>query len=147
MDLITQTEAAKRIGVSVPAISRYIREGKIKKHAGKKVDYDELVAYKKIQHEGGVTDDGITYHKARTHKEAFRAKLAELEYKEKMGQLAPVSLLEDIMDQKFAPISKAMDNLASTLKAMFPDTPDDAIEWLQEEINNIKMAGQDATAR
>jgi DNA-binding Lrp family transcriptional regulator len=150
MTLLSQTEAAKRLGVSQPFIAKLVKQGKIQRH-GSKVDFDELVDFKstsspKVQNierhdEGATTKKRVpNYNEARAFREAFNAKLAELDYEERKGKIIRVEKAYQIMDDRFLSVSAKLDRIHIDLKNQFSDTPIEAMEWLQEEINKIKAA-------
>ena len=110
MPLISQAEFARQQGVSKPYITKLIKKGVIKLR-NKKVDTEQAVAAIKANAEpstalrtesppevisppanaGGPVD----FVTARTMREAFKAKLAKLEYEEKSGTLTSVSQVKD----------------------------------------------------
>ena len=170
MLLLTQTEAAKRLGIKQPYIARLLKEGKLQRH-GTKVDFDELTEFRN----GAVEDPsraglqahndrqkGIketitqaaqtpttpqqgrkpTYAEAKTHRESFMAKLAELNYKEKSGQLIPVANAKAVIEAVFTPINAKLDELPIMLKSHFNEVSLEAMRWLADEINQIKTDSQ-----
>ncbi len=100
-NLITLTELAKRLGVSQPYVQKLKKQGLIAVKAGK-CDYEasmKLIESSKdparaefSKSMGRPMQDkkqAITFNDARTAKEAARARLAQIEVKEKEGMLVP----------------------------------------------------------
>lgn len=58
------------------------------------------------------------------------------------GDLLTVEDAKAILEKVATPINQAMDDLPTDLKARFIDVDDDAIEWLSERINEIKLRFQ-----
>jgi len=102
MALITQAEFSRQIGVSKPYIHKLVKKGIIRLRDGK-VDTEQARAAMKANADpasllredsppevipaAGSAAGGVDFITARTMREAFRAKLAKLEYEEKSGKL------------------------------------------------------------
>lgn len=105
MALITQAEFSRQIGVSKPYIHKLVKKGIIRLRDGK-VDTEQAQAAMKANADpanvlredsppevipaagsAGSAGGGVDFITARTMREAFRAKLAKLEYEEKSGKL------------------------------------------------------------
>lgn len=101
--LVSRAEFAKLIGASLGAIHKHIKRGNMtlvdgkidpvlaKKQLLKNVDFTHGKTKLKIEPDaaGGQTEnrlDGNAFNKAKAYKEGYRAKLAELEYKEKIKE-------------------------------------------------------------
>ncbi len=82
----------------------------------------------------------VTYAEAKTHREAFMAKIAELTYKEKAGLLISVDDAKAIVEKAYTPLSVKLNNLHVDLKSRYPDTSMEAIEWIETHINDIKKS-------
>ena len=112
MALITQAEFARQQGFSKPYITKLVKKGVITLKDGKidpkqalqsmannaapstairEIDSGELFPAPTGKKPG----QGISYVDARTMREAFRAKLAKLEYEEKTGKLTDASKVKD----------------------------------------------------
>lgn len=160
MNLMSQTAAGKAVGINQSQVGRYLAKGKLKRY-GKKVDVDELkqllednepnridkeLIKKEAQKESSnqstasQTKTQMTYSAARTHKEAFNAKLAEVAYKQKIGELISIEKAKGVVDVMFNPLSRKLDDLHIDLKSRFPDIQMEAIDWLSEYINDIKKS-------
>ena len=148
MTLLSQTEAAKKLGVSQPFIAKLVKQGKIQRH-GNKVDFDELVDFKSTsspkvinieRHDDGDTTDKIVpnYNEERAFREAFNAKLAELDYNQRKEKIISNEKANQLMDDRFLVVSTKLDRLHIDFKNQFVEISIEAIEWLQEEINKIK---------
>ncbi len=143
-DIVTQAKAAQVMGRSQTTIRGLQTDGRIKKYRGGKVDLDEIRAYyADVAAQKTVKKGGMSYADARTFKEVYKAKLAELEYKEKMGQLIQLQDIKATLDKYFGPFSKNLDELHIELKARFPDVNMEAIAWLENHINELKQTVQD----
>ncbi len=108
-NLVTMAEYAKRRGVHYSLIKRYAAQGRLTRYDGKiditKAD-DELNATIDVTHKSKSklkTDDSvaieknrdpISFNDAKAKREMFKANLAELEYREKAGELISVSVIE-----------------------------------------------------
>jgi len=167
MQLITQTEAANIVGVKQPIIARYIKKGFIKRYDGGKVNIEEVKAHReavfreptgkediqsintaplkkydnttsKTKSTTPETKNKMTYAAAKTHKETFNAKLAEITYKERMGELITLDQAKGVVEVMFTPLSRKLDDLHIDLKSRYPNIEMEAIEWLGEYINDIK---------
>ncbi len=96
-ELITQAEYARRKCVSRTTICKHVRYGKITLVDGKinsvmadkqlKANLDVSQMRKVKLSDNDVGDELNKYQKARTKREYYNAKLAELEYQEKAGLL------------------------------------------------------------
>ncbi len=107
-ELITQAEYARRKGVSRTTISKHVKSGKITLVNGK---IDPVMADKQLKANLDISqkrklklsDDEVgnelnSYQAARAKREYFKAKMAELEYMEKAGQLI---LVKDVEKEAF----------------------------------------------
>ena len=108
MKLLSQSEFAKRQGWSRQYVGKLVRSGKIKLVNGK-IDPDQAQAAIKAQSEPSTelrvkpktdttfptapTDSrqAVDFVTARTMREAFKAKMAKMEYEEKAGKLTDAS--------------------------------------------------------
>lgn len=149
MKLVTQTEAAQAVDRSQPYISKLVREGRIYKYEDSKVDLHEVQGYVSKGEIKDHTEETSkqqskkpTLADAKTHKEAFNAKMAELRYKEKSRELIPLKEAKAVFEKVATPINQAMNDLPSQLKARYPDIDNEAIQWLTDRINSIKMSIQ-----
>lgn len=88
--LITQTETAKRLMISRETLLRYIKEGKLNRYEGGKIDEDELREY--VKRNRGANSPVLSKEKARHEK--YKADLAELELKKKRGDLLEVEFVK-----------------------------------------------------
>jgi|TARA_Y100000310_G_C20693733_1_gene824048 phage terminase Nu1 subunit (DNA packaging protein) len=84
--LITQTETAKRLMISRETLLRYIKEGKLNRYEGSKIDEDELREY--VKRNKPANAPVLSREKARHEK--YKADLAELELKRRRGDLLEV---------------------------------------------------------
>ena len=108
MALITQAEFARQLEVSKPYIHKLVKKGIIKLRNGK-VDTEQALASMKANADpanllreespsttapvpaGGNPAGAVDFVTARTMREAFKAKLAQLEYEEKSKKLTDAS--------------------------------------------------------
>ncbi|WP_422472654.1 hypothetical protein [Endozoicomonas sp. ALB032] len=111
MTLISQSEFAKRQGWSRQYVAKLVKSGKIRLHKGK-VNPDEALKAIQAQSEPSTvlrkpasqdhlpvapTDSrqAVDFVTARTMREAFRAKMARMEYEEKAGKLTDAAKVRD----------------------------------------------------
>ena len=112
MALVTQAEFARQQGVSKPYIHKLVKKGIITLRNGRIDSREALASMAKhadpstaIRDINASADNslplpakpgqGINYLDARTMREAFKAKLAKLEYEEKAGKLTDASKVKD----------------------------------------------------
>lgn len=109
LELITQTEFAKRLGISKQAVSAYVKNGTITL-VKKKIDYERSLRelrentdpqnLKKIQKKPALkiskSDENEIedFAKSKKIRESYKAKLAELEYKIKIKEYVKASDVE-----------------------------------------------------
>ena len=151
MALITQAEFARQQGWKQPYIHKLVKKGIIRLVKGKVDTEQALTAIKDNadpstvlrnppQPPGLPADDkkqpGITYADARTMREAYRAKMAELEYKEKAGLLTSA---EKVKQQAFKSSRIIRDELLSIPERLADllaaeDSPENVQKLLLTEI-------------
>lgn len=98
-DFITQTEFAKRIGVSQQAVWKAMKNGRISKrpedgklnwNTEREKWYGNKDLAKVREHNAPAGDDNSSsFNKAKLAKETFTAKLRQLEYEKEAGRLIP----------------------------------------------------------
>ncbi len=154
MALITQAEFARQLEVSKPYIHKLVKKGIIKLRNGK-VDTEQALAAMKanadpanaLREESpsevipavGNTAGAVDFVTARTMREAFRAKLAKLEYEEKSGKLTDAGKVRNdafkagriIRDELLA----IPDRLADVLAA--EDDPGSVRQIIFEELEKV----------
>lgn len=86
-NLISQTEAARRLYCHRSTVIKYINEGLLRRYSGGKVDEDEIRDFVKNR---TISKDAPDYYVERARHEQFKADLAQLELKKKSGELIPV---------------------------------------------------------
>ncbi len=170
MRILTQTAAAKELGIKQPGIARLVREGKIKKYDKGKIDIDELQTYraasgqakkgidvtpasnpKKVSEAmAGLKD--IDIMEARRQNEILkvaRARVALTEDKIKLealkGEYVLLSEAKEYINKVHAPLSVGIDQIPLKLREQFPETTRDAIDWLIDHINSLKIQAQNAS--
>ncbi|WP_018264134.1 hypothetical protein [Methylobacterium sp. WSM2598] len=120
--LITPAEAARLLGLNKSTLHRQVKSGAVRSHDGKvrlsevKADRARNVdAQRSARHAGktdrltdaaeteeaAAPDAGGIYTKARARREFFSAKLRELEYRQKEGELAPIAVMIAAVDRDF----------------------------------------------
>lgn len=109
MALISQSEFAKRQGWSCQYVAKLVKSGKIKLMSGKIDEASALGVLKREaepstalrqsspDREATPTDSrqAVDFVTARTMREAFKAKMAKMEYEEKSGKLTDASKVKD----------------------------------------------------
>ena len=86
-NLISQTEAARRLFCHRSTIIKYVNEGLLRRYAGGKLDENEVRDFVKNR---PIKQDAPDYYVERARHEQFKADLAQLELKKKSGELIPV---------------------------------------------------------
>lgn len=154
MALITQAAFSRQIGVSKPYIHKLVKKGIIRLRNGK-VDTEQALAAMKANADpanllrgetqtevipaGGNAVGGVDFVTARTMREAFKAKLAKLEYEEKSGKLTDAARVKNdafkagriIRDELLAIPDRLADVLAEE------DDPGTVGKLLQDELEAI----------
>lgn len=127
-ELITQSELARRLGVTRQYIYKLVKQGKISKE-GSLIDFDK--ASKAIQmiadparsssidskSELDVDMDGSSFAEAKTMKEIYGAKLAKLKYEEEAGML----ILKSDVKNKAHEVGKNIKDVLLSLPARVMD--------------------------
>lgn len=75
--------------------------------------------------------------KAKAKREMYNAQLAELEYREKSGELIPFDLLNRILSAAFVDIRASLLSQHNTIASQFPEIPPDAIRWILESNRSV----------
>ncbi len=76
-------------------------------------------------------------------KDFWAGKIQKQKFLREKSELIPINEAKAVMEFLFHPISKNMDNLHVDLKARFPDVPLEAIDWVSNTINSMKMSVQE----
>ena len=154
MTILSQTEAGKILGIPQSIIGRYLKKGYITRYEKAKVCLEEIQSYRETKptnvdenssetrpkQSGSDSKQAMTYNAARTHREAFNAKLAEVTYKERIGELITIEDAKGIIEIMFSPLSRKLDDLHIDLKSRYPNIEMEAIEWLSDYVNDIKKS-------
>lgn len=154
MALISQAEFSRQIGVSKPYIHKLVKKGIIKLRNGK-VDTEQAMEAMKANADpanllreenppevipaGGNAAGSVDFITARTMREAFKEKLAKLEYEEKSKKLTDASKVRNdafkagriIRDELLA----IPDRLADVLAA--EDDPGSVRQIIFEELEKV----------
>ena len=85
-NLISQTEAARRLFCHRSTVVKYINEGRLRRYSGGKVDEDEIRDFAKNR----TTGESPDYYVERARHEQYKADLAQLELKRKSRELIPL---------------------------------------------------------
>ena len=113
----SQVEYARHVGISKQAVNKLVKAGKIPIRPDGKIDFAEADHARKVNGdparamaepppddddasampEQAAQPGGFSYSKARTAREAYQAKLAQLEYERQSGLLLPKREVEDAM--------------------------------------------------
>ena len=145
----SQAAYARHAGISKQAVNKMVKQGKIPLTQSGKVDFAEA-DYARQQNgdpsrrmpkspSASVPDmaladpapetGGISYSKARTAREAYQAKMAQLEYERQMGKWLPRQEIEDAMVAAGRKIRQGMDGV---------------IRWADEMDAAARNGGSDA---
>ena len=161
MRIMSQTKAAKLAKVHQSEIGRALKLGKLKRYNKSDVDLDEVItlfpreAKEQAEYTAPTTPTTaqpqqqqqpklkMNYADARTHREAFNAKLAEVTYKERVGQLLTVAEVKEVIDKIVTPFNRHYDEQPILLKSTFPDIDDEIIKWITNHNNKNKMDFQE----
>lgn len=83
--------------------------------------------------------------KVQVIKDFWTGELNKQKFLKENKELIPIADIKAVLDKIAAPFAKQLDELPYAIKSRFADIDDEAIEWLREHINNIKMDFQDIT--
>jgi len=72
----------------------------------------------------------------------WAGKTKRLKFFEAEGELIPVDDAKAALDALFSPINTELGTLPILLKAHFREVPQDAVEWLSNQIDNIKRKSE-----
>lgn len=149
-DLISPRAYAELRGVSRQAVEQAIAEGRIsvKKAEDGRALLDPDVADKEWDRNTGpsgkrdnMQGSGPTYSQSRAFREAYRAKLAELEFKEKSGKLVDADEVKKKWSQLIAITRNKILGIPSKAKSQIPHLGIDEIgvldELVREALNEI----------
>ena len=118
--LVSQAECARRLSCAKSLISRWVKDGRLKRH-GKHVDLAEALAIqeKSSQPGDGVNEPkGYNLFKEKARTEHFTAELRELEFKKKSGQLVEIALVAEHLDRSFGYIKQRFLSAPQKLAAL-----------------------------
>jgi len=65
----------------------------------------------------------------------WQGKKAKIAYKQTIGELISLSDAKATFEMLLSPLNSFLNDLPNKIKTRFPDTPNDAIAWLENEIN------------
>ncbi|MGB1271612.1 MAG: hypothetical protein ACPG5T_06030 [Endozoicomonas sp.] len=166
MSLLSQSEFAKRQGWSRQYVGKLVKSGKLKLVNGK-IDPEQALAVIKAQSEPSTelrthphterilpsapTDSrqAVDFVTARTMREAFKAKMAKMEYEEKAGKLTDASRVKEEAFRAGRIVRDALlgipDRLSDVLAA--EDDPAQVRKLLLDELDNILVELSDHTEK
>ena len=72
-------------------------------------------------------------------KDFWMGKISRQKFLQAEGELIPVADAKAVVEKIFTPFNKALDDLPVNLKAHFPEVSTEAVEWLIEYINTMKL--------
>lgn len=76
-------------------------------------------------------------------KDYWAGKLNQIRYEKEKGNLIEMNKSKGVMDEILTPINDKLNNLSTDLKNRFPSTHPDAIDWLSDQVNDMKKSVQD----
>ena len=76
-------------------------------------------------------------------KDYWTGKIQNQKFLKEKGELIPLNEAKAVIEMIYHPFSKKLDNFHVDIKARFPDIQIEAIEWVQNEINDMKKSVQE----
>ena len=78
--------------------------------------------------------------KAQIIKLFWQGREAKLSYLEKRKELVHLSNVREMLENMLQPLNRFLDDLPHLMRTRYPDTPPEAIDWLENEIQLQKKA-------
>jgi len=75
-------------------------------------------------------------------KDFWSGKIQKQKFMKEKGELILVNDAKAVVEMLYHPFSKKLDNFHVDIKARFPDVQIEAIEWIQNELNDLKKSVQ-----
>lgn len=157
---MTRAEFARHIGVNKSTVTRWISKGildscltaddKIDVQLAKAILENIKTQAKSLKQQPSIPTNDKEYNailsdsnlpqitKAQIAKTYWQAKNAELTYKEKRKELVHIDTVKGMLEEMLQPLNRFLDDLPHKTKTKFPEIPNDAILWLEEEIQKQK---------
>jgi len=160
MELVTQSEFARRTGKSKQVISQLVKLGKLPKKKGRlEFEKCEKILNSLSKQNGGgrppknkipvfgdlegddnseIVSIELALRKARLAKETFSAKIAELEYKEKDKKSIPIGDIADTISQVNGSIRERLLQVGKKLgRQLEGKTAIEITQGIEDEVNEI----------
>lgn len=147
--LISQSEFAKSIGITQPAVHKLIKAGKIPTENGKVIIPDAIHAYSHIKDAHNTTtdetlkkaDSGKIYQQAKAATQTYTAQIKKLELGKMKGDLIPITETMAEFEMVATVIRSQLVSLPSRIAGLLEDKTASQIEiLLNREINEVLSA-------
>ncbi|MEA1919139.1 MAG: hypothetical protein U9N52_04815 [Campylobacterota bacterium] len=73
-------------------------------------------------------------------KDFWAGKINEQKFLKEQRELITLTEAKGVIEVMFSPLSRKLDDIHMDLKSRFPDVPMEAVEWLNEYVNDIKKS-------
>lgn len=144
------TQFGRRLGVTGMAAKRMVLSGRLVESVYPDGSIDPVLGVQEYEQNTDAmrssrsapdpaTAGTNTYQKARTHREAYRAKLAEMEYKVRSGELVPVKEVETAVFQAMRRVRERLQTMGARLAPVVAGMGGDAdgcFVAIETEINH-----------
>ena len=104
-NLVSQAECARRLGCAKSLVSRWVKDGRLKRH-GTKVDIQQAQGIQEKSGEDPGIVDGYNLFKEKARTEHYTAELRKLEFEKKSGQLVEIALVGEHLERSFISIKQ-----------------------------------------
>jgi len=153
-NLLSKSEFARKIGVHPSHVTRLIQKGKIRATKKGKIDYDEAIKKIRVNRDparktkikearekhdeesGGATG----YQRIRIAHEGYRAKLAELEYKKRIGEVVDAKRMGSALFNLHRIIRDSLLNISDRLAPLLAPSQDKVAEYRAIIEKHVKEA-------
>lgn len=146
----SQAAYARHAGISKQAVNKLVKQGKIPLNEDGQVDFAtadharrqngdparRMAAPDPADQQAAPETGGLSFSKARTAREAYQAKMVQLEYERQLGQWLPRREIEDAMVASGRKIRQGLDGLigwADELDAAARNGGSEAVRALLKE--------------
>jgi len=137
-NLISQAECARRLGCAKSLITRWIKDGRLKRQ-GTKVDIQQAQEILEKSGDGSAGGHGYNFHDEKARTEHYTAELRKLEFEKKSGELVEIALVGEHLERSFGNIKQRFlavpQKLAPVIAAA--KTPGEIQVLLKAEVTEI----------
>lgn len=137
-NLVSQAECARRLGCARSLITRWVKDGRLKRH-GTKVDIHEAQGLQEKKGDSPGEGKGFDLWKENARTAHYTAELKKLEFEKKSGELVEISLVAEHLERSFLYIKQRFltspQKLAPVVKAA--KTTEEVRLLIQAEVTEI----------